>query len=252
MDGPNVNWSFFEKFSNIVEGEYGVKLLNVGSCGLHTIHNSFKTGALETKWELDQFLWALARLFQDVPARRDDYEQLTAGTAGSGLYPKKYCAHRWLDNLLVAQRAIDMLPSVKLYLKAVKDGKCKAPDTKSFATVRTHCEDLLLEAKLACFISISKIMEPFLRQYQTDNIMLPFICEDITKIVIALLNRFMKFEARTTLQLLQVNLAENHLDPKKVDVGFVAEEKVKSLLHKKKISEHHVMSWSSGWLLNSF
>jgi hypothetical protein len=125
----------------------------------------------------------LRTLFVDIPARREDYETVTQGIAGSGLFPLKYCSHRWLENSSVAQRAIDMLPAIKCYLKALKDGKYPSPKTKSFQIVKESCEDVLLEAKLACFVSIAKAMEPFLTQYQTHKVMLPFLCEDLEKML---------------------------------------------------------------------
>lgn len=42
MDGPNVNWSTFRKLQDKIELEYNCKLLNVGSCGIHTLHNAYK------------------------------------------------------------------------------------------------------------------------------------------------------------------------------------------------------------------
>ena len=58
-------------------------------------------------------------LFDEGPARRD-YENLTASAEG-GLFPMKWCSHRWL----VAERAISMLPALKWYIKAVDQGKTK-------------------------------------------------------------------------------------------------------------------------------
>lgn len=40
MDGPNVNWKFFELLQQEHAEQYdGTQLVVVGSCGLHTLHN---------------------------------------------------------------------------------------------------------------------------------------------------------------------------------------------------------------------
>jgi hypothetical protein len=39
MDGPNVNWKFYDMVKDKLVNDYDTKLMNVGSCGLHTIHN---------------------------------------------------------------------------------------------------------------------------------------------------------------------------------------------------------------------
>ena len=46
MDGPSVNWKFYKLIKEKLSNDYDTKVLNVGSCGLHTVHNSFKTGAV--------------------------------------------------------------------------------------------------------------------------------------------------------------------------------------------------------------
>ena len=44
MDGPNVNWKTFDLLNAQIDGEVRHQLLNAGSCGLHTIHNAFRSG----------------------------------------------------------------------------------------------------------------------------------------------------------------------------------------------------------------
>ena len=56
MDGPNVNWKVFRLMQEDVEKQTGKKLLNIGSCGLHVIHNSFRDGCSGAQWEVETFL----------------------------------------------------------------------------------------------------------------------------------------------------------------------------------------------------
>lgn len=56
MDGPNVNWRFYDIIKQTLISDYDNKLINIGSCGLHILHNSFKTGAAEsTGWQVSSF-----------------------------------------------------------------------------------------------------------------------------------------------------------------------------------------------------
>ena len=52
MDGPNVNWATFNRLQKILQLEYSSKLPNVGSCGIHIVHNSFKAAISKTGWDL--------------------------------------------------------------------------------------------------------------------------------------------------------------------------------------------------------
>ena len=59
MDGPNVNWKVFRLMQEDVEKQTGNKLFNVGSCGLHVIHNSFRDGCSAAEWDFENFLTSI-------------------------------------------------------------------------------------------------------------------------------------------------------------------------------------------------
>ena len=70
MDGPSVNWKLFELISNDLKHQAIIKLLNVGSCGLHQVRGAFQAGAQSCGWEVSKFLSSLYWLFKDMPVRR--------------------------------------------------------------------------------------------------------------------------------------------------------------------------------------
>ena len=122
-------------------------MLNVGSCGLHILHNAFRTGCASTDWDLGNPLSSLKWLFKDVPALREDFTEITA----SKLFPLDFCSHRWLENVEVAERALEMLPSLKTYIRATKTKKITEPCTKSFKKAEVIVHDDLFPAKLNFF-----------------------------------------------------------------------------------------------------
>ena len=62
----------------------------------------------------------------------------------------------------------------------------------SFRTVHEYTKDLVVLRKLQVFISVAKIVELFLRKYQADKPMLPFLATDLFKVLCDLLYRFVK------------------------------------------------------------
>ena len=56
MDGPNVNWKFHDLLQehNSEADEDASTLISVGSCGLHVVHNAFKTGAQASEWNVEE------------------------------------------------------------------------------------------------------------------------------------------------------------------------------------------------------
>ena len=72
MDGPNVNLKLLKMIQTERSENEQHQLIDIGSCGLHTIHNSFKTGAQSIDWELKKTLKGSYQVFHDTPARRED------------------------------------------------------------------------------------------------------------------------------------------------------------------------------------
>ena len=46
MDGPNVNWKFYDMMKVNLSEEFHTTPVNIGSCGIHTVQNSFKAGVV--------------------------------------------------------------------------------------------------------------------------------------------------------------------------------------------------------------
>ena len=245
MDGPNVNWKLFDMVQNDLHLNLKLTLLDIGSCNLHIVHNAFRDGAKAAAWEIDNFLSSLFWLFKDSPARREDFTNVTH----SIMFPLKMCSHRWIENVPVCERALQLLPAVCTYLSAVAAGKLTKPQNKSFEVVRQACSDELLSAKLLFCVSVAKQLLPFLTRYQSDKPMVPFLCTDLFKVVKQLMDRFVKSavmkDITSPAKLIADSLLkeENLVDYAKVDIGFVAENAVKDAQKNKKVTDRQILSF---------
>ena len=243
MDGPNVNWKLYDLMQQDLKVNLNVSLLNIGSCNLHVVHGAFKDGAKASGWDLDHFLSSMFWLFNESPARREDFTTAT----NCSTFPLKWCNHRWLENTTVCERALFLLPFTKKYLAAVSAGSCPRPQNKSFEAVRESCTDQLLAAKLKFSVSVAKQIEPFLAQYQTDKPMIPFISGDIYKLLKSLMNRFVKpalmKEVKSVSDLTKIDISRNDniVDYSKIDVGFVTENALKDL--GKKVTDKQLLEF---------
>lgn len=179
MDGPNVNWKVFDTLQQQVQIDTGKSLLNIGSCGLHILHNAFRGGCKATGWDIEYGLSCVYWLFHDSPARYEDF--LTA--TGCRKPMLKFCKHRWVENVNVAERGLELWPHVKHYVEIVGRGELPNPEVKSFQEVKNLCADPLFTVKVGIFISIAREIEPFLTMYQTDQPMLPFLAEDMSRLI---------------------------------------------------------------------
>lgn len=241
MDGPNVNWKLYEMMQEHCTNEYGKKLLNIGSCGLHVAHNAFRQGFESINWDVEGFLTSIFSLLKDSPARREDYTNV-----GGEYFPLKFVKHRWIENVSVCERALEIIPHFQKYIEYVEKGKFVKPTCKSFENVQNHIKDKLLPIKLNIFLSVAKLFQPFLEKYQTDKPMIPFLADDLKKIIVSLLQRFLKpihlaNVSVATLHKIDYEDARNHLSTEKVDLGFVAEKKLKHLYVSKKVKDNEML-----------
>ncbi|CAG5123146.1 unnamed protein product [Candidula unifasciata] len=227
---------------------YGTELLNVGSCGLHKVHDACKTAMVAAGWGLEKVLKSMYRLLEDTPARREDYFKTSQCTQA----PLKFCAHRWLENSKVAQGAFDILPHFKKFCDSAAKKEITQPQTESFETVRTAVNnDMFLSSKLAFFVSFSKQLEPFLRKYQTDNPMVPFLFTDLHNLTFAVLRRFVKKEIIANLSStsdilnFSVNDPQNHVTGHAVDIGFVADSVIKDLKRERKVTDLQILNFKN-------
>ncbi|KAL7824939.1 hypothetical protein SRHO_G00342960 [Serrasalmus rhombeus] len=239
MDGPNVNWKLMDLLQHDHAEKYGgAQLVSVGSCGLHTLHNAFRAGF--SMWHVDKILKAMHTLFHNVPARREDYVQVTK----SILFPKPFCGHRWLENLPVVERALAAWPSLMLYVNAVFKKQLPNPKTASFDTIEAALKDPLIIAKMHFFMTVARTFHPFMKKYQTDEPVMPFLGKVLAELIKSLLRRCIKREVLmdiTPLQLTKLDLADKNLLllPQRVDISLGAE----STLKDSKIAELKVLEF---------
>jgi hypothetical protein len=237
MDGPNVNLKLLESLSSSHD-ESDRKLLNIGTCGLHVLHGAFQNGHSASGWSVNEFLRSAYCLSKDSPARRADYSAVT----GSIVFPKKFCQVRWLANVDVATRALEVLPHIKKYL-ADKSGSL--PKSFTCQHIKEACNDPLIRAKTQFFISVASVVEPFLRKYQTNNPMVPFLYQDVGGCIRNLMARFVNkqvlAEADTVAKLYKVDVKDSKVmvSHNDVDIGVAA----KTELNKCKLSQRDIMQF---------
>ena len=90
MDGPTVNWYFYDEVLKNREEMELHQLVTIGSCGLHIIHDSFKTGIEVADWNIHITAKGAYQVLQDSSARRGDCISVN----GSNIFPLFFCTTR--------------------------------------------------------------------------------------------------------------------------------------------------------------
>ena len=133
--------------------------------------------------------------------------------------------------------------------KLVQDPNLKIPKNHSFTTLQEHVKDPLTEAKLQFFITVAKVLLPFLEAFQTERPMLPFMAEYPRNTLHTILEKFIKKgvmdKATSVAKLAKIDVSEeeNLLPAKNVDIGFATSKVVNNLQAKKKASDRQILSF---------
>ena len=92
LDSPNVNLAFLDILNEArSNADVGKKLLDLGTYGLHIMHNAFKHGKNASTSDINKLLSAMYKIFHESPSHQADYEKLTSALLAD--YPLKCCSH---------------------------------------------------------------------------------------------------------------------------------------------------------------
>ena len=157
-------------------------------------------------WTVGKTLKAMWKLLDESPARRDIYKSVTE----SDVYPLPYCGHRWCENENCANRAEIVWPGfikfVKYLLELVAS---KRPKGKSFPHLQEAIKDPLLQAKFKFAEFISQKLNLFIRGFQTDQHMVPFL--SLKELLVSVINLFILKETMVKADAIVKSYENRHV-----------------------------------------
>ena len=114
-----------------------------------------------------------------------------------------------------------------MYVKAAVKEEIPKLSTRAFYVIREATRDPLTDVKLNEFLSITKMVTPFLTLYQADRPMVPFLASDLHKFPKQFLVRLLKEDVMESLALaklteLDINDTKNHNPTAKIELAFTA------------------------------
>ena len=108
MDGPSVNWKFYDIFKDTCLDGIFHSFIDIGAYSLHVIHGAFRTGAEASGWKLKSTLKGLHRTLHHTPACREGYTSIT----GNVKFLYYFCGTRWVDNKRVSDQLISIWENI--------------------------------------------------------------------------------------------------------------------------------------------
>ena len=244
MDRLNVKWKFYSWLQAEVEKDFRKEMLNVGSCGLRIVHRPFKDGTGASTWSIEKLLSSLYWLFKGTPARREDYTSATE----RDLFPMMFCKHRGFENVPVVDWVLRSGPGSSSTSRQWKLANCQIQRRRHLilwmnATKMCFCKQSCLSSWW--FPNCSTHSSHCTRQTGQSS----FLSGDLERLSHSLMEHFMKpdtlKEAKSPAHLIKPDVTDKkqHLDNKKINVGFTVTRSLKELMANKKFSKRQVMGF---------
>ena len=90
VDGPIVNIKLSKEHVKPWEKAEPANLIDINTCGLHVVLQTFKNGTELTDWNIKKVLQEKSQLLHDYPTRRKDYISVTVGCFSSLLLSYRF------------------------------------------------------------------------------------------------------------------------------------------------------------------
>lgn len=231
-DGPNVNKAFKNQLNDSIVLLGGRKLIDIGSCNIHIVHNGFHAGiaSVDQSWGVEDFLNDIFAFFRKYPSRPEDFAKVQAALNMEKKAFKRYVSNRWLSVAPVCCRIIESWSCLEHFF--LKGEHSKAIKQSNMFT--RICASLqlgnIMKARLHFLVSVAGIFEPFLLRFQSEATMVHLLIDELASVFRLLLQRFLKSDALTgksDAQLLDISLDARSVE--QCDFGSKTKELVRQL-----------------------
>lgn len=136
---------------------------------------------------------------------------------------------------MVAERAAQIWPDISRYITKVSSGSNSTiPKYASYTKVVKAVDDPLTLAKLHVLIDTAKCLQPFLKSFQSDKPMCPFLAQELFQLLLDISEKFIQQSALQTISpstVIHLDFEDqtNQKEPKKVHIGFATNEALKNV-----------------------
>lgn len=146
-----------------------------------------------------------------------------------------------VGNSNVSERAQKVSPHFQSYVNLCVKTK-KVPALESYEIVSEHLKDKFLCAKLTFFQILSSELEPFLREFQSDKSLAPFLYTSLTTVIKTVMNRFVKPDVLKKHSVLNIDVTidDNLSTANEINVGY-ATKHVLDTMDKKDVSKRDIL-----------
>ena len=205
MDGPNVNLKFQRlllQSSLLVEAQ--TSFLDIGSCPLHIVHNAFRKGVSQLKFNVDQFALDIHFFFKLSAARRADYKSMVEFTDIVSEYALKHSTTRWVTMRKVVVRLIEQYDNLKEYfltfLPTTSSFKASVKNSSRYENICKMLKDVTTLSFLSFVAYFATDFESFLTKFQSMKPLIHTLYEEMGTLLWNIMAKFVKSKHLTEMK----------------------------------------------------
>lgn len=244
MDGPNVNKAVFKLVNEELKLSGHKGLVNIGSCNLHKIHNSFGKGLKCVEhWSVESVLTRLYYWFHKYPARKEDLMKIQEELEVNEEQILRYVSNRWLSIVPVISRVIEQFRPVKSYFLEFLEKRGKINDNAGYSELKKLLSEPLLLVRLSYIKYVGELFQHFLILFQSNAPLIHILHCEMCQLLRILLGTIMRPEYLKSLKneylyKIQISLSDKDQmkDVFEIDIGVHTKDLLKTMTDDQKYS----------------
>ena len=206
-DGPNVNKKVFRLIDKIVEEERGSGLVDIGTCNLHVVHNSYLKGLSKFGDVGKELIIHVYHFFKKFPARWDDFSAIQIKEKCDTRRFMKHTSTRWLTLGPAAERLLSQWPAViEYFLKFIPLKRSNLVTTEKFKIISKYLKYPDIKVELQFLVESSELFTPFLKFFQESAPLVHCLYSEMKLLVKKLAGRICKKDVNIHELILEKDL----------------------------------------------
>ncbi|KAE8741989.1 hypothetical protein FOCC_FOCC012469 [Frankliniella occidentalis] len=187
-DGPNVNKSVISKMNAAIKKEYpdSKGMLDIGTCNLHVVHNSFKKALHVFSTDVSEVLLDIYYIFDDFPSGVEDFNKILVKLEIPVHSILKHVPSRWLSICGPGKRLLEQWPAFTEYFLKYLPTQSSSADLAKLARytkIRTYLKDPTMTAKISFAIESAQLFEKFSLCFQKNDPIIHVLYPEMLRLV---------------------------------------------------------------------
>ena len=213
-------------------------LLDVGSCTLHSVHNSVKYGLQELSVDVNELAINVWSFFHNSSNRREEYKELQSILNLEEHLFQKHSRIRWLSLLPVVERLLEQKEGLVEYMfTRIPSKDSYTSKLESYKSLANKLKDPLTWPTLHFVAHALKPFQEFETLFQKKEPLIPYLYENLSELVRKTMKKFVTSKIvgkKEGKELLEINYkhTNNQVDDRMLSIGD-STRKLISLLSEK-------------------